>query len=116
MREVRVFQTSSGVSLAGRVAVADSWWRRFRGLLDRPLPEAGEGMLLLRCASIHTVGMAAPIDVAFLDANGRVVRRLTGIRPWRLGFGGPRAAHALELPAGRLEETGTAPGDRLSWS
>ena len=116
MREVSVVQTSSGVSVADQVAVADSWWRRLRGLLGRPVPAIGQGMLLLGCGSIHTVGMTAPIDVAFLDRDGRVVRSLSGIRPWRLGFGGPNAAHALELPSGRLEETGTAPGDRLTWS
>lgn len=116
MREVSVIQTSSGVRVASKAMVADSWWRRFRGLLGRPVLESGEGMLLLGCGSIHTVGMDHPIDIAFLDADGRVVRRLERLGPWRVGFGGPTATHALELPAGRLEETGTAPGDRLSWS
>jgi uncharacterized membrane protein (UPF0127 family) len=60
--------------------------------------------------------MTHPIDIAFMDAEGRVVRRLERLGPWRLGLGGPEATHALELPAGRLEETGTAPGDRLRWS
>lgn len=116
MREVRVIQDASGVQLGSRVAVADSWWRRFRGLLARPPLEAGEGMLLLRCASVHTVGMRRAIDVAFLDREGRVVRSISRLEPWRLGLGGARAAHALELPPGRLAETGTVPGTRLSWS
>lgn len=116
MREVSVIQASSGVRVASKTLVADSWWGRFRGLLGRPVLGSGEGMLLLGCGSIHTVGMDHPIDIAFLDAEGRVVRRLERLGPWRVGFGGPTATHALELPAGRLEETGTAPGDRLSWS
>lgn len=116
MRKVSVIQESSGVRVANRAMVADSWWGRFRGLLGRPTLAAGEGMLLLGCGSIHTVGMDQPIDIAFLDADGRVVRRFERLGPWRVGLGGPTARHALELPAGRLEETGTAPGDRLSWS
>lgn len=116
MREVSVIQASSGVRVASKAMVADSWWGRFRGLLGRPVLESGEGMLLLGCGSIHTAGMDHPIDIAFLDADGRVVRRLERLGPWRVGLGGPTATHALELPAGRLEETGTAPGDRLSWS
>lgn len=116
MREVSVIQASSGVSVAERAMVADSWWRRFRGLLGRPALESGQGMLLLGCGSIHTAGMSGAIDIAFLDADGRVVRRYAHLAPWRVGLGGPDATHALELPAGRLEETGTAPGDRLSWS
>ena len=116
MRQVSVVQQGSGVQVADRAEVADSWWRRFRGLLGRPALATGQGLLLLRCGSVHTVGMGQVIDVAFLDAEGRVVRSVPRLRPWRLGFGGPGAAHALELPAGRLEETGTVPGDRLSWS
>ncbi|MDH3424872.1 MAG: DUF192 domain-containing protein [Gemmatimonadota bacterium] len=107
---------SSGVQLGERVAVADSWWRRLRGLVARPAMRHGDGMLLLECGSVHTVGMHYPIDVAFLDAEGTVVRKIARLGPCRVGLGGPGAVHALELPAGRLDETGTGPGVRLSWS
>lgn len=116
MNEVCVVQAGSGIHVASRVAVADSWWLRFRGLLARPQMKNGEGMLLLECGSVHTVGMAQAIDVAFLDAEGRIVRSIARLRPWRIGLGGAGALHALELPAGRLAETGTAPGIRLTWS
>lgn len=106
----------SGVPVGWAVTVADSWWHRFRGLLARPPLEEGEGLLLLECGSVHTVGMAYPIDVAFLDAEGTVVRCISGLRPRRVALGGGRAVHTLELPAGRLDETGTAPGDHLTWS
>lgn len=116
MRRVRVVQEISGVRLASEAGVADSWWPRFRGLLARPPLQNGEGLLLLECGSVHTVGMTYPIDVAFLDAEGTVVRSVARLRPCRVGLGGPEAVHALELPAGRLHETGTVPGVRLSWS
>ena len=116
MSYVRVEQNGSGIRLGWRVSVADSWWRRLRGLLSRPPLRKGEGMLLLGCGSVHTIGMTRAIDVLFLDAEGRVVRSLPNLRPWRLGLGGFQAVHALELPAGRLDETGTVPGDLLSWS
>ena len=76
----------------------------------------GQGLLLLECGSVHTMGMSYPIDVAFLDGDGRVVRSFAGLGPWRIGLGGAGAVHALELPAGRLRETGTVPGVRLNWS
>jgi len=110
-----VVQDGSGIRVGSRVAVAESWWQRLRGLLARPRMQTGEGLLLLECGSVHTIGMSYPIDVAFLDAEGMVVRNVT-LRPCRVGVGGPGAVHALELPAGRLDETGTAPGVRLSWS
>ena len=106
----------SGVGVGSRVAIADSWWRRLRGLLARPPLRSEEGLLLLECGSVHTVGMTYPIDVAFIDAGGVVVRSIPNLGPWRVGLGGPEAVHTLELPAGRLDETGTGPGDRLTWS
>lgn len=116
MRRVRVVEVGAGVDVGSRVGLADSWWLRLRGLLGRPRPRAGEGMLLLDCDSVHTVGMRHALDVAFLDREGTVVRVLPSLRPWRVGLGGPSAAHALELPPGRLEETGIRPGHRLHWS
>lgn len=106
----------SGAPVGSRVAIADSWWSRFRGLLARPPIQGDEGLLLLDCASVHTLGMAYCIDVAFLDAQGNVVRSIDHLGPCRIGVGGPEAVHTLELPAGRLAETGIVPGTRLSWS
>lgn len=116
MNRVCVVHDGAAVRVGSDVAVADSWWRRLRGLLARPRLKRGQGLLLLECASVHTVGMVYPIDVAFLDAEGRVVRSIARLRPWRVGIGGGEAVHTLELPSGRLEETGTVPGVRLTWS
>lgn len=116
MDEVNVIHADSGVVVASSVAVADSFPSRLRGLLARPPMSKEQGLLLLECSSVHTVGMGYAIDVAFLDAEGRVVRSIVDLEPWRFGLGGAGAIHALELPAGRLHETGTVPGIRLSWS
>ncbi len=116
MKEVHVVHDGSGIRVGSRIAVAESWWQRFRGLLARPPIREDEGLLLLKCGSVHTVGMAYAIDVAFLAADGTVVRGISRLEPWRVGLGGDDAVHALELPAGRLDETGTVPGVRLSWS
>jgi len=116
MRLVRVVHGDSGHGVGSKVGVADSWWQRLRGLLARAPLRPGEGLLLLECGSVHTVGMRYAIDVAFLDAGGRVVRSIAGLKPYRLGVGGPEAVHTLELPAGRLHETETVPGVRLTWS
>ena len=116
MNRVSVTQVISGVQVGTRVAVANSFWRRLRGLLALGPLQAGEGLLLLHCDSVHTVGMGYPIDVAFLDAEGRIVNCIAALAPWRVGRGEEGAVHTLELPAGRLEETGTVPGDRLCWS
>ena len=116
MRSVHVVHRDSGVRIGAKVAVADTWWRRLVGLLGRSRLEREEGMLLLRCGAVHTAWMRFAIDVAFLDAEGTVVHSISALPPWRVGHGGRGAVHALELPAGSLDASGTVPGVRLIWS
>ena len=83
--------------LGVRAKVADTFARRTRGLIGRPPPGRGEGMLILKCNAIHTLFMKYPIDATFLDREGRVVKTVRNIRPWRfLVWGGWRAVKVLE--------------------
>ncbi len=102
-----------GTVLGDRVGVADGWWSRFRGLSGRVGLSAGEGLMLTPCRAVHMFGMRFAVDVAFLDRAGSVVALYRELAPrartrWHRG-----AVHALELPAGTLEATGTSNGDRI---
>ena len=89
MREVNV--------LGVRAKVADTFARRMRGLIGRSPPGPGEGMLILKCNAIHTFFMKYPKDATYLDRDGRVVKVVRRIRPWRLlVWGGWRAVKVLE--------------------
>jgi uncharacterized protein len=114
MRLLRVHNVTRDITLADRAGAADNFWLRLRGLLGRPPLRAGDGLLLTPCSAVHMMGMKYPIDVAFVDREGLVVGLKSDLPPggksgWHRG-----ARHALELPAGTLAATGTAPGDRLS--
>lgn len=77
--------------------VAETFFERARGLIGRAAPAPGRGLLITRCNCIHTFFMKFAIDVTFLDGKGRVVRKVCGVRPWRLFvWGGWRARKALE--------------------
>ena len=105
--------TEDGLVLAERVAVADRFGLRLRGLALRPPPRPGGGLFLPRCNAIHTLGLRYALDVVFLAADDRVVRIVRGVGPNRLVFGGRGAASVLELPAGRLPPASPRPGERL---
>lgn len=80
--------------------VATSAWARMRGLIGRRGLAAGCGLLIPRCNAVHTCFMRFPIDVTFLDGEGRVVKVVRNVRPWRLFvWGGFRARQALETPS-----------------
>ena len=90
--------------------IAESRRERRRGLLGR---DGIEGAILLRPArSVHTVGMRFPIDVAFCDADLRVVRvvRMPRHRVSRLVW---RASAVIEAEAGAFDRWKLRPGDEL---
>jgi uncharacterized membrane protein (UPF0127 family) len=101
VREGRVLAT---------LVVAGSAGARARGLLGR---DGFEGALLLSPArSVHTVRMRFPIDVAYCDADLRVLRVVT-MAPNRVGWPVRRARSVIEAEAGSFERWGVRPGDRL---
>lgn len=57
------------------------------------------GLLLPGCRAVHTLGLAQPVDLVFLDAAGRVVRVLPRVDPGRCVLC-RRARAVVELPAG----------------
>jgi hypothetical protein len=79
------------------VPVAESRRSRLAGLSVLRRERAGPGLLIPRCSSVHTFGMRFALELVFLDAEGRTLRRVAGV-------GGGRvvrcsgAAAVLELP------------------
>ena len=105
--------THSDGRLVCRARVARSFLARFRGLMLTASLEPGTGLLFPRTSSVHTHFMRYPIDVVFLDAEGRVVSIKPALRPWR--FASSRGARTvLELPPGEAAAAGLAEGDVLS--
>ncbi len=105
MRRERVEIPAAGGEepLAVDADVAETFAERARGLIARPAPAPGRGLLIPRCNAIHTLFMRYPIDAVFLDRAGRVVRRVRGIRPWRFFvWGGWRAVQVLEISPGPI--------------
>ena len=116
MRLLRVVNTSRNLELGTRIGLADAWLSRLRGMLARPAPQLGEGLLLTPCRSAHMYGMRFPLDIAFLDAERTVVAVYHSLPPGSRTRFHRSAVYALELPAGAFIGTGTAVGDVLAWA
>ena len=96
--------------------MAESAWDRTRGLIGKPRLKPNEGLYISPCRQTHTFFMRYPIDAAFLDNDGRVVAAVPDLKPWRLTAYYGRAVGVLELSAGTLDRTRTAPGDVIRLS
>src|SRR6188474_582020 len=85
--------------LLGReVPVATGWRARLLGLTHLDRAQAGAGLLLPRCASVHTFGMRFRLDLYFLDENGMVVALVPAVPARRL-VTRRSAAAVLERPS-----------------
>ena len=95
--------------LASLEVAADRTARR-RGLLKR---KELEGALLIEpCRWIHTVGMQFPIDAAYLDAEGIVIKTLHMSRH-RIGIPVWRSRSVIEAEAGAFARWGLRVGDQV---
>lgn len=101
--------------LASRVEVADHGAKRRKGLLGRDHLSADEGLWILPCEAVHTVGMRFPIDLIYLDRKHRVRKTRSGVPPFRLSAC-LSAYSVIELASGTISRTQTRPGDRLEFS
>ncbi|MCL6638094.1 MAG: DUF192 domain-containing protein [Firmicutes bacterium] len=110
---MKLINLANGSVLADRVAVADSFAKRLKGLIGRRAINRGEALILYPCKSVHTCFLNFPIDVLFIDREALVLHILESMRPYRLSPVISLSYMVVELPAGCVAATGTEAGHRL---
>ena len=95
--------------------MADSPFRRMKGLLGRKGLKPGEALILKPCNSIHTFFMRFAIDVLFVNKDSRVIKAISGIKPFRITYIYYHADFAVELAAGIIQSTSTSLGDLIEY-
>jgi uncharacterized membrane protein (UPF0127 family) len=110
LRKMR--EADTGRVVVARLEIADTLWKQTVGLLGRSNLAPDYGLWLEPCNGIHTLGMRFPIDVLFLDKEGRALRLLSHVKAWR--FCGPlwKARTVVELPAGTIQARALQVGRR----
>ena len=98
--------------VADRADIADTSAKRRTGLLKHTELKPGEGLWIVPCESVHTVGMKFAIDVLFLSKKRKVLKIRPSMGRWKMALC-LRAHSVLELPSGMAAETGTIKGDQL---
>jgi uncharacterized membrane protein (UPF0127 family) len=96
--------------IADHVEIADTRRTRRRGLLGRTGLAPFSALVLEPCFAIHTAFMRFPIDAIFTARDGRVLRVVRDLPPWRIAAA-PGAHAVIELAAGALGEETVAVGD-----
>src|SRR5690606_6331375 len=79
----------------------DRFFQRFTGLIGSKTIHPRHVFHFVPCNSIHTVGMAVPLTVIFLDRQLRILRVIFHLAPLRVAWD-KRAWSVLELRAGSI--------------
>jgi hypothetical protein len=112
LAKVRVENLTRGNLVAASVEVAGDSASRRKGLLGHTALAPEEGLWIFPCESVHTIGMAFPIDLIYLDTSRKVRKLCRNVPAWRFSI--CLSAHSiLELAAGTIERTQVSVGDRL---
>ena len=110
---MQAFNVTRQRTLAGVLMVADSFLGSLIGLMGRHSLEAGDGLWIVPCQSVHTFWMRFSIDVVFLDEHCRVIYVVENLRPFRISKHLSRARSVIELPVSSIKATGTQIGDEI---
>lgn len=104
---------SAGRSQPIQLWRTENMFERLRGLLGRAALRPGEAFLIEPCNMVHTVGMAYPIDVVFVDRRGLIRRICPAVPAWRLRTC-LRARAVIELAAGEAQRRAWREGQSLN--
>lgn len=89
---------------------ADTWQTRLIGFLGCRPEQINENLYLPHTRLIHTFGMAAPLDVVYLDTNHRILATEEAFPPRRISKKVVGCRSILEMPAGEGRRCGLVPG------
>ncbi len=79
---------------------ADSYYKRLMGYMFQKKPLKSEVTIFDRCNSIHTFNMRFNLDILFLDAQNKVIKKVLSVPPCRLLPPVKGATKVAEAPEG----------------
>jgi len=122
---VRLFVLRNGkkITIAKKVRIADSAFKRFKGLMLERKENFDYALVFLLPnesrygASIHSLFMRFPIDVVFLDNGKKIVDLVKGFKPWSLNLTPKKpAGFIVEMREGSIKKFRLENGEKISFS
>lgn len=96
-----------------KIEVADTFFKRLRGLIGRNNLPQGCGLLIAPCNSIHMFFMKFDIDAVFIDKNFTIKKIVENVKTWTglaFCFG---AWAVVEFSAGEASRLNLVVGQKL---
>jgi len=114
MKRYRLYNRTQAADL-GPARRAAGFVGRLCGLIGKNPDHFHEGLWIVPCCGVHTLGMRHPLDIVFLNRGGEVLRLAANIRPFSPGVVCAGAHSVLEFFSGEWDRSKVAVGDRLDF-
>ncbi len=101
---MKLINKNSGEVILQEVSVADTFMKRFLGLMGKKELRPGTGLKIKPCNSIHTFYMKFPIDVIFLSEDHKVLKLISNMKPRRVSAIVKNAKYVIETNADELTD------------
>lgn len=110
---MKINNLTKNVAIASNVILADNFFSRLIGLLNKSSLDSNDGLILRPCNAIHTWFMKFPIDIVFIDKNNKIIFLIENMLPGRRSPIIRPAKEVIEFKAGRIKQSGSEIGDQL---
>ena len=110
---MRLINQTQNTVLAENIFIADTTFKRIKGLLGKKEFLPGQALILEPCNAVHTFFMRFPIDLLFVDNNYRIIKAMPGLVPNRISRIYWESNRVIELPCGIIKLTKTHVKDQL---
>lgn len=101
---MKLVKSNNNEVICDNLLIADSFFRRFKGLMFTKNLPYYQGLYIKPCNSIHTFFMNYSIDVLYVDKNHKILAINEEFEPGRIGPYVKGAKAVIELPAGKVKE------------
>ncbi|UMZ75029.1 putative ACR [Natranaerofaba carboxydovora] len=101
------------VLISSHIKVADTFFKRLKGLLGTKDLPSGKGLLIIPCKQVHTFFMRYNLDLIFLDEYNTIVHMIEDIPPFRISPYIKESEKVLELKAGTIKQYNLMEGEKL---
>ena len=99
---MKVVNQNTGEVILQELYIADTFMKRFLGLMGKKELKSGSGLKIEPCSSIHTFNMKFPIDVMFLSEDHEVLKLVGGMKPGKVSAVVKGAKYVIEANENEL--------------
>jgi uncharacterized membrane protein (UPF0127 family) len=115
MRRVSVVNRTTSRTIFENAAMTEGFSERLTGLMFRNKPLEFDALVIDKCDSIHTFFMRFAIDAIFLNKEGRIIRIVKNIKPFRIILPISNACYVIECESRETTEQNFHTGDTIEF-